>query len=75
MRTYRFHIIYLFCSVITFGDIITDPKIQRMPDSPTKEGEPFISLTGVLFLSAVWPLWWSYRFFKWVKQPSTQEAA
>lgn len=74
MKTYRLHIIYLVCSVISFGDIITDPKIQRMPDSP-KEGEPCISFTGVLFLSAVWPLWWSARFFKWVKQPSSQEAA
>ena len=74
MRTYRLHIIYLLCAVITFGDIITDPKIDRMTD-PTKTDEPQLTGTGMIFLCAVWPLWWSARFFKWVKQPSTQEAA
>lgn len=64
--------LYLIIAVITFGDIITQPAFQK-EDSPKQEDTKGIA---VFVICATWPLWWSGRFFNWVKQsPAQQEAA
>ncbi len=72
MNTRYTCITYLLGAVLTFGDLMTNPKIKpagKKPEDEARFGQ------AVIFLCACWPLWWSGRFFKWVKQPSTQEAA
>jgi hypothetical protein len=66
MKPYRLHLIYLLGAIITFGDIVTNPKVREMVLSPDADKD---HITGTaIFFCAVWPLWWSGRFFKWIKQ-------
>lgn len=66
MKTYRLHLIYLFCAIITFGDMTTQPYFQQLVDK-ADEDKHHIDPVPLLLACAVWPLWWSGRFFKWIK--------